>query len=141
MSESFKVTDRFFSAIEAGDIDALKSIYHPNVVVWHNTDGLKHKETGQSREDNLALLRVLTNLISHWKYDIWYREATESGVVQQHTLRGRLPSGEDLAIPVCIVFQIVDDLIVRLDEYIDSAHTQPMVDALSQASASAGGNT
>ena len=62
-------------------------------------------------------------------------------MVQQHTLRGRLPSGEDLAIPVCIVFQIVDDLIVRLDEYIDSAHTQPMVDALSQASASAGGNT
>jgi len=42
MSEAFNVIDRFFSAIEAGDIDALNDIYHPDVVVWHNTDGLKH---------------------------------------------------------------------------------------------------
>jgi len=133
VTDSFKVVDGFFSAIEAGNIHALKDIYHPDVVVWHNTDGLEHQQRGQSRDDNLALLSVLTSIITEWKYDIWFREATESGVVQQHTLRGRLPNGEQLAIPVCIVFQIVDGLVVRLDEYIDSAHTQAMVDALKQA--------
>jgi len=138
MNESFKVIDKFFGAIEAGNIDALKTIYHPDVIVWHNTDGLARQNTGQNREDNMALLTVLTSIIKNWKYDIWFREATQSGVVQQHTLRGLLPSGEELAIPVCIVFQIVDGLIVRLDEYIDSAHTQPMVDALTQLNSPTG---
>jgi len=138
MSEHFKLIDRFFAAIEGGDIETLSIIYHPNVVVWHNTDGLARKETGQNRADNLALLTVLTSMISEWKYDIWFREATQSGVVQQHTLRGRLPNGEALAIPVCIVFQIADGLIIRLDEYLDSAHAQPMVDALLQANSSTG---
>ena len=130
MSEVFEVGERFFSAIEAGDMEAVRDVYHPDVAVWHNSDGLEHRERGQSRDDNVALLSVLTNKIKDWKYDIWFREATESGMVQQHTLRGRLPNGEALAIPVCIVLQIQDGCITRLDEYIDSAHTQSMVDAL-----------
>ena len=130
MNEVFAVGERFFSAIEAADMEAVRNVYHPDVTVWHNVDGLENRKRGQSREDNVALLTVLTNKIKDWKYDIWFREATESGMVQQHTLRGRLPNGEALAIPVCIVLQIQDGCIMRLDEYIDSAHTQPMVDAL-----------
>ncbi len=130
MSEAFEVGERFFSAIEAGDMETVCNVYHPDVAVWHNVDGLERRERGQSRDDNVALLSVLTNKIKDWKYDVWFREATESGMVQQHTLRGRLPNGEALAIPVCIVLQIQDGCITRLDEYIDSAHTQPMVDAL-----------
>jgi ketosteroid isomerase-like protein len=130
MNKVFEVGERFFSAIEAGDMDAVRDVYHPDVAVWHNSDGLENRERGQSREDNVALLTVLTKKIKDWKYDIWFREATESGMVQQHTLRGRLPNGDALAIPVCIVLQIQDGCITRLDEYIDSAHTQPMVDAL-----------
>lgn len=130
MCEVFEVGKRFFHAIEAGDMDEVRDVYHPDVAVWHNTDGLERRERGQSRDDNVALLSVLTNRIKDWKYDVWFREATESGMVQQHTLRGRLPNGEALAIPVCIVLQIQDGRITRLDEYIDSTHTQPMVDAL-----------
>ncbi len=130
MSEAFKVGERFFSAIEAGDMDAVRDVYHPDVAIWHNTDGLERRESPQNRDDNVALLTMLTNKIKDWKYDVWFREATESGMVQQHTLRGRLPNGDALAIPVCIVLQIQDRRITRLDEYIDSVHTQPMVDAL-----------
>lgn len=130
MSEAFKVGERFFRAIETGDMTTVQDVYHPDVVVWHNSDGIENRERGQSREENIALLTVLTKAITEWKYDIWFREATESGMVQQHTLRGKLPSGEVLAIPVCIVLQIQDGRITRLDEYIDSAHTRPMVEAL-----------
>jgi len=69
MSEAFDVGERFFSAIEAGDMEAVRDVYHPDVVVWHNTDGLANREQGQSREDNVALLTVLTKLVSDWKYD------------------------------------------------------------------------
>ena len=133
MSEALEVGERLFGEIEAGDIETLREIYHPDVVIWHNSDGLERRERGQNREDNLALLSVLTKVVRDWKYDVWFREATESGMVQQHTLRGRLPNGEELAIPVCIVLQIADGRITRLDEYIDSAHTRPMVEALRNA--------
>lgn len=133
MSDALKVGERFFGAIEAGDIETLREIYHPDVVIWHNSDGLERRERGQNREDNLALLSVLTGIAKDWKYDVWFREATESGLVQQHTLRCSLPSGEALAIPVCIVLQITDGRITRLDEYIDSAQTRPMIEALKNA--------
>jgi len=29
---------RFFAAIEAGDIDAVRSIYAPDALIWHNDD-------------------------------------------------------------------------------------------------------
>lgn len=133
MSEAFEVGARFFSAIEAGDMETVRDVYHPDVVVWHNTDGIERRDRGQTRDENLALLTALTNVIKDWKYDIWFREATESGLVQQHTLSGRLPNGEVFRIPVCIVLQIQEGHVVRLDEYIDSAHTRPMVSALSPA--------
>lgn len=49
MNEVFKVGDRFFSAIEAGDMDTVRDVYHPDVVIWHNTDGVDQKEQGQNR--------------------------------------------------------------------------------------------
>ena len=32
---------RFFAAIEAGDIDAIRAIYAPDARIWHNTDGIE----------------------------------------------------------------------------------------------------
>ena len=40
MSEHLDVAERFFKAIEAADIDAVKEIYAPDAEIWHNTDGL-----------------------------------------------------------------------------------------------------
>ena len=54
MSDALEVGERFFGAIEAGDIETLREIYHPDVVIWHNSDGLERRERGQNREDNLG---------------------------------------------------------------------------------------
>jgi ketosteroid isomerase-like protein len=51
MADPLEVAARLFAAIEAGDIDAVRELYHPDVEVWHNTDGL-----AQSRDANLATL-------------------------------------------------------------------------------------
>ena len=106
MSDALEVGERFFRAIEAGDIDTVREIYHPDVVVWHNTSGLENQQRGQNREENTALLRALGSKVSDWKYDIWFREATESGMVQMHVFRCKLPNGEAVAVPVCIVLHI-----------------------------------
>lgn len=138
MSDAIETGERFFKAIEKGDIETVRNIYHPNVEIWHNTDGLDRRKTGQSREENVALLKALTKIVKDWEYDVWYREVTETGFVQQHVLRGELPNGEMLALPVCIIFQISDGQITRLDEYFDSAMSAPLKQAAINARASLG---
>jgi len=85
MSE--ELVDRFFVAIEAGDLDTLREIYAPDAVIWHNDDLLE-----QSVNDNLKVLQGLHRAVSGLRYDVTRRAATADGVLQQHVLRGRLPS-------------------------------------------------
>lgn len=129
MNEAIEIGKQFFKAIEKGDIETVRNIYHPDVEIWHNVDGLDRRTTGQSREENIALLKMVTRIVRDWEYDVWYREATETGFVQQHILRGLLPKGEKLALPVCIIFQINDGQITRLDEYFDSANAAQLKQA------------
>lgn len=129
MSEAIEIGRQFFQAIEKGDIETVRNLYHPDVVIWHNTDAIDRRTTGQSREENVALLKMLTSIVKDWEYEVWYLEATETGFVQQHILRGVLPNGEKLALPVSIIFQISDGKITRLDEYFDSAKSDPLKQA------------
>jgi uncharacterized protein len=48
---SLETADRLFRAVEAGDVEALRSIYASDAVIWHNTDGKT-----ESREQNLETL-------------------------------------------------------------------------------------
>ena len=58
MADALDVADRFFSAIEAGDIETVRALYHPDVEVWHNTD-----RAVQGRDANLVVLGWMsTNL-------------------------------------------------------------------------------
>ena len=51
------------------------------------------------------------------------REALPDGFLQQHVLEATLPDGTKWAMDACCVIRMKDGLIVRLDEYIDSAQS------------------
>jgi len=120
-TDSLEIAARFFDAIEAGDIETVRNIYHPDVVIWHNYDGVDRKETGDSRDYNLKILAGLPKRIAGAHYDVWYRESTDTGFVQQHVLRGTMPNGEPIEIPACIICRVEKGRITRLDEYFDPA--------------------
>ena len=63
MSEELVI--RFFTALEAGDIETLREIYAPDAVIWHNDDLLE-----QSVEDNLKVLAGLHRAVSGLRYDV-----------------------------------------------------------------------
>ena len=107
---------RFFDAVEAGDIEAVGGIYAPGAVIWHNTDGL---ETG--REANLETLRGFTRLIGERRYTNRRVQVSESGFAQQHVLTGVRRDGANVSLAACIVCEVNDGQITRLDEYFDSA--------------------
>ena len=118
---ALEVAERLFAAITAGDIDAVVAIYHPDVVVWHNTDGME-----QTAQDNLIILRWVTHNIADLRYEEVRRAETPAGFVQQHVMRGIAPNGTPIEVPACVVCTVENGKITRLDEYLDATHTAPL---------------
>lgn len=106
----------FFDAIERGDIEKVQSIYAPDAVVWHNTDGL-----AQPVADNLATLTNFIKFVPQRRYTDRRLDVFDGGFVEQHLLKGKLRDGKELALSACIVCSVKDGRITRLDEYFDSA--------------------
>lgn len=109
---------RFFDAIEAGDIAAMRASLADDAAIWHNTDELV------VTPDQTA--QTLTGMIQRIT-DIHYADRRlttfPGGFVQQHVLTGqRRHDGVAVRLPCAIVCQVSAGRITRLDEYFDSAH-------------------
>jgi len=75
----------FFDAIERGDIDAVRAIYAPDAIVWHNTDGL-----AQPVADNLATLTNFIKFVARAPLHTERRlDVFDGGFVEQHLLKGK----------------------------------------------------
>jgi len=118
-----QLAERLFAAISAGNVEAVRDIYAPDAVIWHNHDGVE-----QSADDNLRVLRWVVTNVRDLRYENMRRQKTEAGFLQQHVLRGTAPNGRELNIPACIICTVRNGRITRLEEYLDSAHVAPLLD-------------
>jgi ketosteroid isomerase-like protein len=119
------LAERFFKAIESCDLAALRLLYADDAVVWHNYDPLEARADGRGGAvvaQNIALLGAVPKLIAGLRYEVWHRERTHSGFVQQHLVTGRSPDGEPVRFPVCIVCRVENGCISALYEYLDVGH-------------------
>ena len=116
------VADRLFAAIEAGDLEAVRSLYAPDAVIWHNTDGSE-----QTVDENLRVLRWVVGHLADRRYEDVRRSPTQTGFVQQHVLRGTRPDGRRVEVPACLVVSCDAGRITRLEEYLDSAHVARLI--------------
>lgn len=121
MPTPLELCDQLFRAIERGDTAAVREIYAPDAVIWHNND-----QAEETPERNLRVLGWVTKNVQNLRYEDVRRHATPTGFVQQHVLRGTAPNGTPLEVPACVVCEVRDGRITRLDEYLDSAHTAPL---------------
>lgn len=120
--DALEVAETLFSAIEAGDVAAVRNLYAPDIVVWHN-----HDQVEQSARVNLRVLEWLVGNVQNIRYDEIRRERTDSGFVQQHVLCGTTRGGKPVSIPACMIVTVKDGRITRIDEYLDSAHVASLV--------------
>ena len=124
MSSALKVANDFFAAIERCDIPRLREIYAPDVLIWANFDALDardNRQLSQSVDANLALLAALPELIQNMHYRVWYEASTDKGFVRQHIVEGE-SGGEAVAIPICVVGEVVDGRITAFYEYMSVSH-------------------
>ena len=117
MSNALAIAETFFRAIEAGDVAAIRAIYAPDAVIWHNNDQLE-----QTVEGNLRVLEWVARNLKNRHYRVKRRVAIPGGFLQQHVLEAETANGP-FAMPACIVVEIKDGRISRLDEYLDSGQT------------------
>ena len=120
-SESLEVAEKFFAAIPRGDLEAVRALYAPAAEIWHNHDGVT-----QDVAANLRVLDWVVRNVSGLRYEEVRRQATPTGFVQQHVLRGAAPNGKPLEIPACIVCRVENGRITRLNEYLDSAQIRAL---------------
>ena len=87
------LAERFFDAIEQGDITTMQGSFTPDAAIWHNTD-----EAIVTPEQTA---RTLTGMVARIK-DRSYAERRlrifPGGFVQQHALTGRRVQ-DDVAVP------------------------------------------
>lgn len=109
---------RFFDAIEAGDIDAMRESFAPDAEIWHNTD-----ERIVTRDQTAQALTGMVTRIRGREYADGRLTAFPGGFVQQHVLKGvRTHDSAPVRLPCAIVCKVQGGRITRLDEYFDSAH-------------------
>ena len=123
-TDALDLGEALMAAISAGDIEALRGIYAPDAVIWHNNDGVE-----QSVDDNLRVLQWVVRHIGNLRYEDIRRQRTDNGFVQQHVLRGTAPNGQPLEIRACLICRVRDGRITRLEEYLDTAHVAPLLQA------------
>ena len=115
--------DRLFAAITAGDVAAVSAQWSDDITVW--------RQGGGRERDKTRALKVIDWFVSVTKdrrYEVLDRHAFDGGFVQQHILHCTTGSGEVLALRVCLVVQLgEDDLIRRIDEYLDPAELSPLL--------------
>lgn len=110
-----ELLDRFFAAIERGDIDAVAPMYASDVSVWHNVTG-----SAIDKAASLDLLRFWSSRVTDMRYEVLEREVFPGGAVQRHVVHGRARD-EELRAEICIVFHVADGQITQIFEYLDPA--------------------
>ncbi len=106
-----------FTALENKDPGAVADLYADTVQVWHN-----FSNASQDKRQNLQVLSALCNSLAEIHYDVIERTALQDGrVLQRHTLRAISGSGEQVLIPACMLLEVGNGRITRIDEYLDSA--------------------
>jgi len=120
--EILDFAERFLSAIEAGDVPAMRACYAPGAKIWHNTDDIE-----QTLDDNVKVLNWFIRTLPDRHYRVIRREALHDGFLQQHVLEATLPDGQKWKMAACVVVKMENGLITRLDEYLDSAARGPLL--------------
>ena len=115
------LADRMFAAIEAGDVDTVRSIYADDVTVWHNFD-----DADQNREQNLRTLGWMHAHVTGLRYTDVRRIVLEHGFVQQHVLKATARNGVEMSIPAILHIYCTGGHITRVEEYLDPAQAAAM---------------
>lgn len=120
--DTLEIARRLRDGLMAGDVEAVGALYHEDMIGWRNFDG---RELDQRQM--LKIVAFLANDVRDLRYEEVRVQPTPTGYVQQHVLRATASDGRAVECPACLVVEVVDGRIHRLDEYLDAQALAPLL--------------
>ena len=100
---------------EEHNIDKFQTILHPDFVMWYNFDPID-----RTRAEFIQTLKEAHAMFQNQKNDDLKITLTDEGFVLQATMTGIL-AGAEISSPYCFIAKVQDGLVIRGDEYFDTA--------------------
>ena len=121
-NDHVKLADDLRGRIEAGDVEGVDALYDDRAIVWRNIDNRE-----LVKKQMLRVIEFLATQVTDLRYEDVRVQATETGYVQQHTLKCVAANGKPVEVRACLVVTVENGKVLRLDEYLDSAAMAPLM--------------
>lgn len=113
--EALRLAQFWASVSEEHDTDKFETVLHEDFAMWYNFDPVD-----RTRAEFIETLKSAHAMFSNQKNEDARITVTEDGFVLQATMTGVL-DGVAIRAPYCFVARIRDGLVVRGEEYFDTA--------------------
>ncbi|WP_156777221.1 nuclear transport factor 2 family protein [Erythrobacter sp. NAP1] len=124
MSDNTFLARALFDAFQSGDTAAARALLSPEF------RGSQNGGPQMDADTLLAFSGAVYAKVANFRYEEIMCEATPSGFVEEHTVRGQLPDGGVLDLRLCVVGTVEGGQITELREYLDSAGAVGLAKAL-----------
>ena len=121
-NEHVKLANDLRGRIETGDVQGVDALYDDRAIVWRNVDNRE-----LVKKQMLKVIEFLATQVTELRYEDVRVQATDTGYVQQHTLRCIVANGQAVEAHACLVVTVEGGKVPRLDEYLDSAAMAPLM--------------
>lgn len=122
------LAQRFIEATEAQDLDAIRALLADDAVFWTNVS-----QVDTDRESRLARIAVEFRTFETFGFASPRIDDFGDGFLIRASAHGSLPRGQNFEFPICIVGNVHDGRIVRLEEYFDPSAVAPILSAMAQS--------
>ena len=113
--DNVALAHKLYDAMEVKDVDTFRSCFSSSAMVWHNYDDVE-----QPIEEAVTQLQGMLQFAPGLKYsDRRYMNVT-GGAVLQHVSHMSLANGQELVVPIIQRIYIENQLIERIEEYMDT---------------------
>lgn len=120
-----EIARRFIEALDQQDVTAAENIFAPDAAIWHCTDGVT-----MSVADMLGSLTAIATVAKATVTQTGFWDIPD-GFLLTATSSYDLTNGDSTSWHAAMIIRVDDSgRITRLDEFLDSAGTTPLLRAL-----------
>ena len=127
-AEAASLASRFIAATGARDLPGLAALMAEDARFWTNI-----ADEAVDRATRLARIELEFRLFRSFAFEDPRIDGFADGFVIRSRARGVLAGGENFEFPICIVADVRDGLIERLEEYVDASAVTPILGAMAAA--------
>lgn len=124
MTDHIRIARTVFDAFQSGDSEAARQ------VIAEDFRGSQNGGPEMDRETLIGFATAVRAKVPDFRYEDIVCSATDEGFVEEHTIMGTLPDGEELNLRLCVIGTIADGKITQLREYLNTAAAMGLAKAL-----------